>query len=82
MGASNRLRPMLPYPLRRLFACALLTHASSFRVIGCLMGMTKGRDVEIFNSFELVYELKDGKVEIDQEFLTAKKGNFASLFVI
>jgi len=50
------------------------------KVIGCLMGMTKGRDVEIFNSFELVYELKDGKVEIDQEFLTAKKEQFAQPF--
>ena len=66
------------------------------------MGVQRGRDVEIFNSFEvrkslffffshlalpliapffqLVYEIKDGKVEIDQEFLTTKKELFAQPF--
>jgi COP9 signalosome complex subunit 6 len=48
------------------------------RVIGCLMGVQRGRDVEIFNSFELVYTVNaEGKMEIDQAFLTARKELFA-----
>lgn len=42
--------------------------------------LQRGRDVEIFNSFELVYTVKDGKVEIEQEFLTKKKELFAKPF--
>ncbi len=48
------------------------------RVIGCLMGVQRGRDVEIFNSFELVHSVNEqGKVEIDQTFLTTRKELFA-----
>jgi len=51
------------------------------KVIGCLMGVQRGRDVEIFNSFELVHTVSDkGKVEIDQAFLTTKKELFAKPF--
>jgi len=45
------------------------------------MGVQRGRDVEIFNSFELVHTVSDkGKVEIDQAFLTTKKELFAKPF--
>lgn len=50
------------------------------RVIGCLMGVQRGRDVEIFNSFELVHTVNEGKIEIDQQFLIMKKEQFAQPF--
>jgi len=50
------------------------------KVIGLLMGVQRGRDVEIFNSFELVYTITGGKVEIDQQFMIQKKEQFAQPF--
>jgi len=43
------------------------------RVIGALLGTQDGRNVEIFNSFELVYDVVDGVVIIDTEYLNTKQ---------
>lgn len=43
------------------------------RVIGALVGIQEGRNLEIFNSFELVYDIVDGLVVIDHKFLHQKQ---------
>jgi COP9 signalosome complex subunit 6 len=43
------------------------------RVIGALLGVQTGRNIEIFNSFELVFSVVDGAIVIDTAFLLKKQ---------
>jgi len=50
------------------------------RIIGTLFGVQNGRDVEIFNSFELIYNEVEGKIVIATEYLTKKQEQFKQVF--
>jgi len=50
------------------------------RSIGALVGIQTGRNLEIFNSFELPFEIKDDKVLIKNEYLNAKSEQFKKVF--
>lgn len=43
------------------------------QVIGALIGKQKGRNIEIMNSFELVYNEIKGDIIIDREYYTMKE---------
>lgn len=45
----------------------------SFAVVGALIGKQKGRNIEIMNSFELVWMSIDGDIVIDREYYTMKE---------
>ena len=46
---------------------------SNPRVIGILMGVQKGRDIEIFNSFPVPYEEKKGVITLNIEHISSSK---------
>jgi COP9 signalosome complex subunit 6 len=48
-------------------------HQENPRVIGALLGIQTGRQIEIFNSFELVFNVVDGAIVIDQTYLHKKQ---------
>jgi len=50
------------------------------RVIGALVGIQSGRNVEIFNSFELVADIVDKQVVIDPKYLSKKQEQFKKVF--
>jgi COP9 signalosome complex subunit 6 len=50
------------------------------RVIGALLGVQNGRNIEISNSFELVYHNVDGAVVVDTDYLKAKQEQFKKVF--
>ncbi len=52
------------------------------RIIGCLFGKQTGRNLEIFNSFELNYEpdAKTGTFGIREDFITKQSGMLKELF--
>jgi len=52
------------------------------RVVGALLGIQTGRSVEIFNSFELVFNIdaKTKEVNIDPKYLTKKQEQFKKVF--
>jgi len=50
------------------------------RVIGALLGTQNGRNVEIFNSFELVYDVVGGKVQLDGKYLAKKSEQLKKVF--
>ncbi|CAG8799275.1 21827_t:CDS:2, partial [Gigaspora rosea] len=43
------------------------------QVIGALVGIQTGRDVEISNSYELDFDTIDGKVQINHEYFITKQ---------
>jgi len=50
------------------------------RVIGALWGVQSGRNIEIFNSFELAYTQVDGSTVIDTEYVKTKQEQFVQVF--
>ncbi|QQP56405.1 COP9 signalosome complex subunit 6 [Caligus rogercresseyi] len=53
---------------------------SPSQVYGAIIGKQKGRDIEIMNSFELDYNVIEGKVIIDSEYYKAKEEQFKQVF--
>ncbi|KYR01770.1 Mov34/MPN/PAD-1 family protein [Tieghemostelium lacteum] len=54
--------------------------SSNTRVIGVIQGIQNGRNVEIFNSFELVYTMVDGAMVLDFGYLKQKQEQFKKVF--
>jgi len=50
------------------------------QVIGALIGKQKGRDLEIMNSFELVFTSVDDLLVIDKEYYNTKEEQFKQVF--
>lgn len=50
------------------------------QVVGALIGKQKGRNIEIMNSFELVFTVIEGDIIIDREYYTTKETQFKQVF--
>lgn len=50
------------------------------RIVGALIGKQKGRNIEIMNSFELVFNYIEGAVIIDREYYMTKEEQFKQVF--
>jgi hypothetical protein len=46
--------------------------AEPLRAIGALFGVQSGLDVAVYDSFEIKYDVVDGAVQIDKDFLTSR----------
>lgn len=44
-----------------------------FSVIGALIGKQKGRNIEVMNSFELVFSVIEGDIIIDRDYYNLKE---------
>lgn len=55
-------------------------HQDNPRVIGAFLGLQNGRQIEICNSFELVFSVVDGTIVIDQTYLHKKQEQFKKVF--
>ena len=71
-ASSRILPPSLKCDLTR--GCVLVS------VIGALIGNQKGRSLEIMNSFELVFNIIEGKCVIDREYYNTKEEQFKQVF--
>ena len=49
-------------------------------VYGALIGVQKGREIEIMNSFELDYNVVEGAVIIDRDYYALKESQFKQVF--
>eukprot|EP01104_Vermistella_antarctica_P020537 TRINITY_DN8822_c0_g1_i1.p1 TRINITY_DN8822_c0_g1~~TRINITY_DN8822_c0_g1_i1.p1 ORF type:complete len:351 (-),score=78.01 TRINITY_DN8822_c0_g1_i1:78-1130(-) len=56
------------------------SHPSELRVIGALLGTQTGRDIEIFNSFEVMYMEVEGLIVLDMDYLREKLDQFTKVF--
>ncbi|GFU22446.1 COP9 signalosome complex subunit 6 [Nephila pilipes] len=50
------------------------------QVIGALIGKQQGRNIEIMNSFELVFDRIEGDIIIDKDYYTTKEQQFKQVF--
>lgn len=50
-----------------------LSQTEAPQVIGALFGIQKGLDVDVYDSFEMKYDVgSSGEIQIDKEFLTSR----------
>ncbi|GAA5849876.1 hypothetical protein JCM9279_002451 [Rhodotorula babjevae] len=60
---------------------SLQSRGTATRVTGALLGTQAGRDVEIFNSFELVVNTDDsGNLELDHAYFDTRRDQFKQVF--
>eukprot|EP00285_Hemiselmis_virescens_P014421 CAMPEP_0173387582 /NCGR_PEP_ID=MMETSP1356-20130122/10063_1 /TAXON_ID=77927 ORGANISM="Hemiselmis virescens, Strain PCC157" /NCGR_SAMPLE_ID=MMETSP1356 /ASSEMBLY_ACC=CAM_ASM_000847 /LENGTH=322 /DNA_ID=CAMNT_0014344243 /DNA_START=1 /DNA_END=970 /DNA_ORIENTATION=+ len=57
-----------------------LAKGKASRVLGILLGVQEGRDVEICNSFECDYKIVDGSIQIDKDYLEVKAEQYKKVF--
>lgn len=50
------------------------------KVLGALIGTQKGRNLEIFNSFELQFDVIDGNIVINRDYYNTKEEQFKQVF--
>lgn len=50
------------------------------QVIGALIGKQKGRNIDIMNSFELLFDTIEGNIVIDKDYYTIKEQQFKQVF--
>ncbi|KAH6934374.1 hypothetical protein HPB50_023743 [Hyalomma asiaticum] len=50
------------------------------QVIGALIGKQKGRNIEVMNSFELVFNTIEGNIVIDNDYYNVKEQQFKQVF--
>lgn len=54
--------------------------SSSPQVFGAILGKQDGRNIELFNSFEIQYDIIEGDVIINMEYYKAKEEQFRQVF--
>lgn len=64
----QKLLLMLMYVLETLEILIIF-----FPVIGAVIGKQKGRNIEVMNSFELVFSVIDGDIIIDRDYYNLKE---------
>jgi COP9 signalosome complex subunit 6 len=71
-GALNvKLHPLVIINISDHFTRAKIRNLAS-RVFGAMLGIQEGRNVEIFNSFEVVCTEVEGNLVFDMEYLQRK----------
>jgi COP9 signalosome complex subunit 6 len=50
------------------------------QVLGALIGKQRGRNLEIMNSFELLFDIIDNKVHVDRVYYATKEDQFKQVF--
>lgn len=78
-GLTFKVHPLVIVNISDHYTRMKAQSQSSTRVFGCVIGVQRGRTVEIFNSFELLYDEAAGC--LDRVFLEKKQELCMSLFL-
>ncbi|KAG2769619.1 hypothetical protein JG687_00000947 [Phytophthora cactorum] len=57
-----------------------LSQTEAPQVIGALFGIQKGLEVDVYDSFEMKYDVVNGEIQIDKDFLTSRIQQFSQVF--
>lgn len=49
-----------------------LSQTETLQVIGVLFGIQNGLNVDVYDSFEMKYDVSNGEIQIDKDFLTSR----------
>ncbi|KAF9360666.1 COP9 signalosome complex subunit 6 [Mortierella sp. NVP85] len=84
-GLHIAIHPLTLLNISDHYTRTVIQQASSrpVHVIGALLGIQTGREVEIFNSYELQFALQpDGAIRIQEEYFLTKQEQFRQVFPV
>lgn len=79
-SVSVSLHPLVIMNVSEHWTRVKAQEGRSLQVLGALIGKQKGRFLEIFNSFELKFNIIDNDIIIDKEYYTTKEEQFKQVF--
>eukprot|EP00002_Diphylleia_rotans_P017210 TRINITY_DN3341_c0_g1_i2.p1 TRINITY_DN3341_c0_g1~~TRINITY_DN3341_c0_g1_i2.p1 ORF type:complete len:133 (+),score=29.75 TRINITY_DN3341_c0_g1_i2:64-462(+) len=80
-GLAISLHPLVIINISDHFTrTKVMTKRSDVRVIGALLGTVTGRKVEIYNSFELDYNMNLGRVNVNEAYFKSKQEQMKKVF--
>ncbi|KAK3278096.1 hypothetical protein CYMTET_13936 [Cymbomonas tetramitiformis] len=79
-GLIFKLHPLVLINVSDHFTRIRVQKGAAERVLGCLIGIQTGREVEITNSFEIKFEIKDSATVLDLAYLGTKQEQYKKVF--
>ncbi|CAH1406474.1 unnamed protein product [Nezara viridula] len=79
-SVSLSLHPLVLMNISEHWTRIRAQEGSAQQVIGALIGKQKGRNIELMNSFELMFTRIDGDIIIDREYYNTKEEQFKQVF--
>ncbi|KAG8246864.1 COP9 signalosome complex subunit 6 [Homalodisca vitripennis] len=72
-SVSTSLHPLVIMNISEHWTRIRAQEGAAHQVIGALIGKQKGRNIEIMNSFELVFNIIGGDIVIDRDYYNTKE---------
>ncbi|XP_037089310.1 COP9 signalosome complex subunit 6-like [Pollicipes pollicipes] len=79
-SVTVQLHPLVILNISEHWTRIRAQQAAPRQVLGALIGQQKGRNVEIMNSFELVFDTVDGQIVVDTDYYAMKEEQFKQVF--
>uniref|UniRef100_A0A1B6C3C2 COP9 signalosome complex subunit 6 n=1 Tax=Clastoptera arizonana TaxID=38151 RepID=A0A1B6C3C2_9HEMI len=79
-SVSVSLHPLVIMNISEHWTRIRAQEGAAQQVIGALIGKQKGRNIEIMNSFELVFSIIGGDIVIDRDYYNTKEEHFKQVF--
>lgn len=74
------LHPLVIMNVSEHWTRARAQEGKPVQVLGALIGQQRGRNIEVMNSFELVFDHIDGDIVVNMEYYQTKEGQFKQVF--
>uniref|UniRef100_A0A671KRE3 COP9 signalosome complex subunit 6 n=1 Tax=Sinocyclocheilus anshuiensis TaxID=1608454 RepID=A0A671KRE3_9TELE len=79
-GAGLPVQPAWVTVSTESVACCHVVIIRVFAVVGALIGKQEGRNIEVMNSFELLFHTVEDQIHIDKEYYYTKEEQFKQVF--
>lgn len=79
-SVSVSLHPLVIMNISEHWTRVKAQEGSAMQVIGALIGKQTGRNLEMMNSFELVFDRIEGDIVIDKDYYNTKEQQFKQVF--
>ncbi|KAL4225248.1 COP9 signalosome complex subunit 6 [Mactra antiquata] len=79
-SVSVSLHPLVIMNISEHWTRVRAQEGKSVQVLGALIGKQTGRNIEVMNSFELLFDIVDGQIVIDMDYYNTKEEQFKQVF--
>ncbi|XP_045199908.2 COP9 signalosome complex subunit 6-like isoform X2 [Mercenaria mercenaria] len=79
-SVSVSLHPLVIMNISEHWTRVRAQEGQAQQVIGAVIGKQTGRNIEVMNSFELLFDIVDGQIVIDMDYYNTKEEQFKQVF--
>ncbi|XP_046344975.1 COP9 signalosome complex subunit 6-like [Haliotis cracherodii] len=79
-SVSVALHPLVIMNISEHWTRVRAQEGKPMQVLGALIGQQKGRNIEVMNSFELVFDFVEGNIIINMDYYNTKEEQFKQVF--